>query len=89
MLYVRGNKNDYDLWADMGAYGWSWDEVLPYFIKSEDNRDPTVASNGSLNLGSSLVLKQCLFRLSRRRRIAYRVQSTRLNTNFRIISRSW
>lgn len=46
MLYVRGNKKDYDDWAEMGAYGWSWDNVLPYFIKSEDNRDPVIAGNG-------------------------------------------
>jgi choline dehydrogenase len=37
MLYVRGNKWDYDNWADLGNKGWSYDEVLPYFIKSEGN----------------------------------------------------
>lgn len=47
MLYIRGNSRDYDAWAkDHGAYGWSWKEVLPYFIKSEDNRDPEIAYNG-------------------------------------------
>ena len=47
MLYIRGNSRDYDAWArDYGAYGWSWKEVLPYFIKSEDNRDPEIAYNG-------------------------------------------
>jgi choline dehydrogenase-like flavoprotein len=46
MLYIRGNSRDYDSWARNGAYGWSWDEVLPYFIKSEDNRDPNIAYNG-------------------------------------------
>lgn len=35
MLYVRGNKADYDGWAKDGAVGWSYDEVLPYFRKSE------------------------------------------------------
>ena len=35
MLYVRGNPADYDLWAQMGCRGWSFDEVLPYFRKSE------------------------------------------------------
>ena len=46
MLYVRGNRRDYDQWAKMGNYGWSFSDVLPYFIKSEDNRDPSVAHNG-------------------------------------------
>lgn len=36
MFYVRGNKADYDNWAAQGNYGWSYDDVLPYFIKSEN-----------------------------------------------------
>jgi len=35
MLYVRGNPADYDGWAQMGCRGWSYDEVLPYFRRSE------------------------------------------------------
>lgn len=37
MIYIRGNRADYDEWAAGGASGWSYDEVLPYFIRSEDN----------------------------------------------------
>ncbi|MBR0908296.1 GMC family oxidoreductase [Bradyrhizobium japonicum] len=37
MVYVRGNRKDYDEWAQGGATGWSYDELLPYFIKAEDN----------------------------------------------------
>ncbi len=36
MLYVRGNPADFDGWAQMGCRGWSYDDVLPYFRKSED-----------------------------------------------------
>ena len=38
MLYVRGNPMDYDNWAQMGCRGWSYDEVLPFFKKSETYR---------------------------------------------------
>ena len=37
MLYVRGQKEDYDNWADLGNGGWDWDSVLPYFKKAENN----------------------------------------------------
>lgn len=35
MLYVRGNPADFDGWAQMGCRGWSFDDVLPFFRKSE------------------------------------------------------
>lgn len=35
MMYVRGQRHDYDNWAAQGCTGWSWDDVLPYFKKSE------------------------------------------------------
>jgi choline dehydrogenase len=37
MVYMRGQKQDYDLWAQMGCRGWSYEEVLPYFKKAENN----------------------------------------------------
>ena len=37
MLYVRGRPLDYDSWAAQGAPGWSYADVLPYFVRSEDN----------------------------------------------------
>ncbi len=36
MIYMRGQKSDYDYWASLGNKGWSWDEVLPYFMRNED-----------------------------------------------------
>lgn len=38
-FYVRGNRKNYDQWSEEGAVGWSYDEVLPYFKKLEDNRN--------------------------------------------------
>jgi len=36
MIYMRGQRSDYDHWAALGNRGWSWDEVLPDFIRVED-----------------------------------------------------
>lgn len=47
MLYNRGVPSDYDQWAQMGNRGWSYDDVLPYFRKSENCRFSDHASRGS------------------------------------------
>ena len=37
LLWIRGQSNDYDNWKQQGNKGWGWDDVLPYFVKSENN----------------------------------------------------
>ena len=39
MLYLRGQAADYDGWRQTGLTGWGWDDVLPYFLKHEDDSD--------------------------------------------------
>ncbi len=41
MVYVRGQPHDYEDWKDLGNPGWGWDDVLPYFKKSEDFDRPS------------------------------------------------
>ena len=46
MQYLRGSRHDYDEWAHHGAHGWGYKDVLPYFIKSEDNRNGEYVRTG-------------------------------------------
>ena len=53
MIYIRGHREDYDNWARMGADGWSYDEVLPYFKKSQNRESGASdyhAQGGPLNV---------------------------------------
>ena len=54
MVYIRGHREDYDEWAEAGLTGWGWDDVLPYFLKSERNEsfgDPALHGQaGPLNV---------------------------------------
>ena len=54
MIYIRGNQQDYDNWAAGGNKGWGWQDVLPYFKKSEKNETygdtPEHGSSGPLNV---------------------------------------
>ncbi len=53
MIYIRGNKLDYDAWAEGGATGWGYDDVLPVFRRSENNEqlsDEFHGQGGPLNV---------------------------------------
>lgn len=47
MIYMRGQAADYDGWRQMGNQGWGWDDVLPYFRKSEDHFDGENSQHGA------------------------------------------
>lgn len=53
MIYVRGQREDYEAWKDAGADGWGWDDVRPYFLKAqhqERGADDHHAVGGPLNV---------------------------------------
>lgn len=52
-VYIRGSARDYDIWAEMGAEGWSYADVMPWFIKAEGNNrlgGPYHGQNGPLGV---------------------------------------
>ncbi|XKL64782.1 hypothetical protein PGB90_004868 [Kerria lacca] len=62
MIYVRGNKFDYDSWAQQGNIGWSYADVLPYFKKSEDNRNPYLVRTPYHSQGGYLTVQESPWR---------------------------
>ncbi|XP_060830670.1 glucose dehydrogenase [FAD, quinone]-like [Bombus pascuorum] len=58
MLYVRGNKKDYDIWEQLGNPGWSYKDVLSYFKKSEDNQNQNYAKTPYHSRGGYLTVEE-------------------------------
>lgn len=53
MVYMRGNRGDYDHWRQLGNAGWGFEDVLPYFVRSESNgryRDKYHGTSGPLSV---------------------------------------
>ncbi|GAB4187963.1 MAG: choline dehydrogenase [Thermoflexibacter sp.] len=58
MIYIRGHKEDYDTWAKLGNKGWSYEDVLPYFKKSENQqvfKDSFHGEKGLLNVRNQVL----------------------------------
>lgn len=49
MVYIRGNKHDYNNWAALGNEGWDYESLLPYFIKAENNKTFTESDVHGVN----------------------------------------
>lgn len=58
MMYIRGSRKDYDDWARLGNIGWSYQDVLPYFIRSEDNLQANTMDYGYHGVGGPLTVTQ-------------------------------
>ncbi|XP_071877037.1 glucose dehydrogenase [FAD, quinone]-like isoform X1 [Bombus fervidus] len=58
MLYVRGNKKDYDIWEQLGNPGWSYKDVLGYFKKSEDNQNQNYTKTPYHSRGGYLTVEE-------------------------------
>ena len=55
LIFIRGQKEDYDGWKNLGNTGWGWDDVLPYFKKAEGNdrlSEPLHSKTGPLKASS-------------------------------------
>ncbi|KAJ8945740.1 hypothetical protein NQ318_012062 [Aromia moschata] len=62
MIYIRGHPRDYDEWEEeLGNPGWSYANVLPYFRKSEDNRNPEEVDSFSHGTGGYLTVQHFSF----------------------------
>uniref|UniRef100_A0A0A9ZH27 Glucose dehydrogenase [acceptor] n=1 Tax=Lygus hesperus TaxID=30085 RepID=A0A0A9ZH27_LYGHE len=58
MMYMRGAKKDFDDWAQLGNNGWSYQDVLPYFLKSEDNLQAGIMDPGYHGVGGLMTVTQ-------------------------------
>jgi choline dehydrogenase-like flavoprotein len=56
MIYLRGDPHDYDNWEKLGATGWSWKDVFPYFLRSEGNTDPRYFNDRYHNSSGPLIV---------------------------------
>lgn len=61
LLYTRGNRRDYDHWAELGNTGWSYAEVLPYFIKNENVKIPSLRGSPYRGKGGFLDVEHARF----------------------------
>lgn len=58
MLYVRGNRRDFDRWRDQGNPGWGYDDLLPFYKKSEDMRIGALRGSQYHSTGGQLTVEE-------------------------------
>ncbi|KAK6640560.1 hypothetical protein RUM44_012256 [Polyplax serrata] len=62
MVYVRGNRKDFEHWEALGNAGWGYEDALYYFKKSEDNRNPYLARSKYHSRGGYLTVQEAPWR---------------------------
>ncbi|XP_026673140.1 glucose dehydrogenase [FAD, quinone]-like [Ceratina calcarata] len=62
MIYIRGNRRDYDRWEEAGNPGWNYESVLPYFKKSEDMRIEEYQESPYHGVGGYLTVENFRYR---------------------------
>jgi len=63
LLYIRGQEQDYDMWRQLGNVGWSWNDVLPYFLKAENQEHGSSRfhnNNGPLSVSDQRIKLEIL-----------------------------
>lgn len=61
MRYTRAYKPDFNRWVQQSADGWSFEDVMPYYMKSEDNCNDEYVSNGYHGVGGPLSVCEALY----------------------------
>ena len=84
MLYVRGNAADYDGWAQRGCKDWGYEDVLPYFMKSEDFRGN--GSDENIAAAAAHLLSKITDRSCRSPTALWKPRSRRASRSRRIIT---
>ncbi|KAG8188588.1 hypothetical protein JTE90_005944 [Oedothorax gibbosus] len=77
---IRGHRRDFDKWAEQGATGWSYEEVLPYFKKLENNVDLEYLSNGYHGVGGPVTVSKPPY--TSELKVAVNKAATELGYNF-------
>ncbi|XP_064614664.1 L-sorbose 1-dehydrogenase-like [Liolophura sinensis] len=61
LVYCRGTPEDFDQWEKMGCEGWGYEDVLPYFVKSENCTSPELLKGGVHGTGGPMAVTECLY----------------------------
>ena len=83
LIYIRGQQQDFDFWRQLGNIGWSYDDVLPYFRRAENQErgaDEYHGAGGPLSVSDLRAAPRIARRLYRRRTGGRLTSSTPIST---------
>jgi len=88
LVYVRGTREDYDYWAQVGARGWGWKDVFPYFLKAESFLAPRLRTTGRMGRSRSHQVERCIRSRGPSSRLAKNLASRSFRTTVREIRKA-